>query len=220
MMKTKENYNQFSQKLESTLKENLFDQDEVVETIIKTLIQSYMLKTKSKVQALFTFIGAPNSGKHYTCELLEKLNPKVKQIKTFYMDQFSGGIGIQQQLLTSFKKDIINFVQNNPNAILVFEDIEKADLQIQLALYTLFTDYEKNDEILKEDGKIDFSNIIVIVTTTILSSLLQRKDLQRLLKNDPLQAHTFLMERLAKEQISVGDTIDIAFDILIAFLYS
>ncbi|MCK5110567.1 MAG: AAA family ATPase [Arcobacteraceae bacterium] len=203
-MNTKEDYNQFSKELESALKESLFDQEGAIETILKTLVQSYMLKTKSKVQALFTFIGAPNSGKHYACELLEKLNPKVNQLKTFYMDQYSNGVGAEQQLLISFKKDVIGFVQNNPNAILVFEDLEKADLQIQLTLYTLFTEYEKSE--------IDFSHIIVIVTTTVLSSLLQRKDLQRLLKDDPLQAHTFLMEHLAKEQIAVGDTIDIAFD--------
>ena len=201
-----------NKQLESTLNENLFDQEKAIETIIKTLVQSSMLKTKGKVKALFTFIGIANSGKHYTCELLEQLNPKVNQLKTFYMDQFSGGIGTQQQFISAFKKEITSFIQKNPNAILVFEDIEKADLQVQLAIYTLFTDYDKNDIITKEQEEVDFSNVIVIITTTMLSSLLQRKDLQNLLKNDPLQAHTFLMERLVKEQIPVGDTIDIAFD--------
>ncbi|MEA3497804.1 MAG: AAA family ATPase [Campylobacterota bacterium] len=203
-MKNKENYNQFSKELEATLKESLFDQEYGVETIIKTLVQSYMLETKSKVQSLFTFIGAPNSGKHYACELLEKLNPKIDKLKTFYMEQYSGSVGSEQQLLISFQKDVVSFVKENPNAILVFEDIEKADLQVQLTLYTLFTNYEKSE--------VDFSNIVVVVTTTALSSLLQRKDLQKLIKSDPLQAHTFLMEHLAKEQISVGDSIDIAFD--------
>ena len=163
-----------------------------------------MLETKSKIQALFTFIGVANSGKHYCCELLEKLNPKIDKLKTFYMDQYSGGVGAQQELVIIFHKEIIDFVTKNPNRIVVFEDIEKADLQIQLSLYTLLTDYEKSD--------LDFSKIVVVITTTSLSSLLQRKDLQNLIKNDHLQAHTFLMEHLAKEQISVGDGIDIDFD--------
>ncbi len=202
-MKNKENYNNFTKELELNLKNSLFDQEYTIEMIIKTLIQSYMLETKSKFQSLFTFIGAPNSGKHYTCELLEKLNPKIDQLKTFYMEQYSGGVGTQQ-LVTSFYQDILDFVKDNPNAILVFEDIEKADLQIQLALYTLLTDYETND--------INFSNIVIVITTTVLSSLLQRKDLKKLIKSDPLQAHTFLMEHLTKEQISLGDSTDIAFD--------
>ncbi|KIM07746.1 MAG: hypothetical protein KU29_06185 [Sulfurovum sp. FS06-10] len=184
MKKNRENYNQLSKELESALKEHLFDQEDAIETIVKTLIQSYMLESKSKVQALFTFIGTANSGKHYACELLAKLYPKITQLKTFYMEQYSGEISDEQ----SFQKEVIAFVQNNPNAVLVFEDIEKADLQIQLALYTLFTDYEKNE--------VDFSKIIVIVTTTSLSSLLQRKDVQKLLKTDPLQAHTFFISLL------------------------
>ena len=170
MMKNKENYTKFSKKLESTLKEHIFDQEYAIEQLIKTLTQTNLLKSKSNVQALFTFIGSPNSGKHYTCELLTQLDPDIKQLKTFYMDQYSGGfnVGAEQLSAINFQNDVIEFVQNNLNAILVFEDIEKADLQVQLALYTLFTDYEKNE--------VDFSNIIVVITTTVLSSLLQRKD--------------------------------------------
>lgn len=199
MKKSKENYNQLVKELTLGLQENLFDQEDAIEIIVKTLFQSYMLEGKSKVQGLFTFIGTANSGKHYACELLEKFNPKINQLKTFYMEQYSGTTNEQP-----FLKEVIEFVKNNPNAILVFEDIEKADLQIQLALYTLFTDYEKNE--------VDFSSIIVVVTTTLLSSLLQRKDVQKLLKSDPLQAHTFLIEQIAKEQIMTEESIELAFD--------
>mgnify|MGYP005990139963 FL=1 len=196
--------NKFIQELESNLNENLFDQVLAVEMIVKNLAKTYLLETNNKVQSFFTFIGPANSGKHYCCELLEKINPKIENIKTFYMEQYSGIIGADQQIVIDFNNEVIDFVQSNPKAILVFEDIEKADLQIQLSIYTLFTNYDKSE--------IDFSNIVAIVTTTALSSLLQRKDLQILLKDEPLQAHTFLMEHLAKEQISLGDTVDIAFD--------
>jgi len=196
--------NKFIKELESNLNENLYDQVLAVEMIVKNLAKSYLLETNNKVQSFFTFIGPANSGKHYCCELLEKINPKIKNIKTFYMEQYSGSIGADQQIVIDFNNEVIDFVQNNPKAILVFEDIEKADLQVQLSIYTLFTNYDKSE--------IDFSNIVAIVTTTALSSLLQRKDLQILLKDEPLQAHTFLMEHLAKEQISLGDTVDIAFD--------
>ena len=212
MMKNKENYNQLTKELELTLKDSLFDQECAVETIVRTLVQSYTLESKSKVKLLFTFIGSANSGKHYACELLEKLNPKMDQLKTFYMEQYSGGSGIDQSLVISFQEDVISFVQNNPNAILVFEDIEKADLQVQLSLFTLLTNNEENGTSSNEKSEIDFSNITVVVMTTLLSSLLQRKDLIKLLKNYPLQAHTLVMEHLAKEKIPVGDSVDIALD--------
>jgi len=200
------NYTDFIKKAEVTLKDKLFDQDLAVESLTKTLLESYLLHTKSKIQALFTFIGPANSGKHYLCELLAQLEPHTKQLKTFYMDQYSGnfGIGVEQLGAVSFQSDIIEFIEHNPNSILVFEDIDKADLQVQLALYTLFTDYEKT--------QIDFSNIIVIITTTCLSSLLQRKDIKKVIKNDPLQAHTFLIEQLSYEQVLVGDSKENTFD--------
>lgn len=204
-MSTQENYNKFIKKLESMLKEELFDQNLAVESLTKTLLESHILNNK-KLQALFTFIGPANSGKHYLSELLAKLSPDIKQLKTFYMDQYSGtfGFGAEQLGVVSFQSDVIEFIQNNPSSVLVFEDIERADLQVQLALYTLFTDYEKNE--------LDLSNVIVIVTTTCLSSLLQRKDVKKILQNDPLQAHTFLMEKLSSEQIVVGDSKESAFD--------
>ena len=200
------NYTDFIKKTELTLKDKLFDQDLAVESLTKTLLESHLLHTKSKIQALFTFIGPANSGKHYLCELLAQLEPHTKQLKTFYMDQYSGnfGIGAEQLGAVSFQSDVIEFIEQNQNIILVFEDIDKADLQVQLALYTLFTDYEKT--------QIDFSNIIVIITTTCLSSLLQRKDIKKVIKNDPLQAHTFLIEQLSHEQVLVGDSKENTFD--------
>ncbi len=205
-MKTKENYNKFIKGLESGLKEELFDQDLAIQSLTKTLLESHILDNRSKIKVLFTFVGPPNSGKHYMCELLTQLDPTIKQLKTFYMDQYSGNFGIDSDQLgaVSFQNDIIEFVTNNPNSILVFEDIEKADLQVQLALYTLFTDYENIE--------IDFSNIIAVLTTTALSSLSQRKDIKKLLIDNPLQAHTFLIEQLSCEKILVGDSKENAFD--------
>ena len=179
--------------LETDLKNNLFDQDYAIETLIKTFLQTNILKTKNNVAHIYTFIGAPSCGKHYLCELIEKYSSDSKEIKTFYMDQYN--IDTLKFNIKSFTEDIIEFCKNNPKALLVFEDIEKADLQIQLAIYSLFSDYEKSD--------IDFSNIILVVTTTLLSSLLQRKDFKNMLREDPLQAHTFLMEKLANEKLEI-----------------
>ncbi|MEA2111458.1 MAG: AAA family ATPase, partial [Campylobacterota bacterium] len=200
------NYSELSRKLESILKEHLFDQDEAVEILIKTLVQAQLLQTKSRVRALFTFIGPPNTGKHYLPEVLLQIDPELQELKTFHMDQYSGGfgMGVDQLSPVSIESDVIAFVKEYPNSILIFEDIEKADLQVQLSLYALFADHEKST--------VDFSQVIVIMTTTSLSSLLQRQDLRELLKNDPLQAHTFLMERLSREQMVVSGTKEEAFD--------
>jgi len=200
-MKNSNGYKQ----LECDLKENLFDQDSAVDDVIKTLQQSDIVNLKSNFKAVFTFIGSANSGKHYLCELLHQYSNEFKAIKTFYMDNYGGAnLPSDASSSESFKEEIIEYVTANANSILVFEDLEKTDFSIQLLLYSLLSDYEKNE--------IDFSNVVVIFTTTLLSNLLQRQDIKNLLKEEPLQAHTFLIEKLAVEQVAIGESIEMTFD--------
>lgn len=201
-MKCKDGYEKLAQKLEETLKVHLFDQNFAIETITKTLVQ--MRLVSSKVRALFTFIGPPNCGKRYLAELLVTADPQIDQLKTFQMDQYNDTYSAEQLSASNIEEDVTEFVEKNPNAILLFEDIDKADTQVQLSLYTLFSDSEKNI--------VDFSHVIVIMTTTRLSSLLGRQDLLELFKNDPLQAHTFLMERLGQEEIVISGVKEKVFD--------
>ncbi len=201
-----ENYNEFSDRIEKYLNENIFDQQEAVNVLTKTLLRTNLLKTNKRVRALFTFIGLPNSGKHYLCELLLQADSELKQIKIFNMDKYSGNFSMSMEQLNApiIESEIIAFVEENPKSILLFEDIEKADLQSQLSLYALFSDNEK--------GKTDFSHVIVIMTTTRLGSLVQRQDLRELFINDPMQAHTFLMERLSREVVILNAAKEEAFD--------
>lgn len=201
-MKCKDGYEKLFQKLEETLKEHLFDQNFAIETITKTLVQ--MRLVNSRVRALFTFIGPPNCGKRFLAELLVSADPQIDQLKAFQMDQYNDTFNAEQLSASSIEDDVTEFVEKNPNAILLFEDIDKADTQVQLSLYTLFSDSEKNN--------IDFSHVIVIMTTTRLSQLLGRQDLLELFKNDPLQAHTFLMERLGQEEIVISGVKEKVFD--------
>ena len=200
-MKHQKDYKQ----LEKALKEELFDQDFAVESLIKNLIQMNLLKSKYCTKALFTFIGPPNSGKHYLPQLLLQEDSDIEQLKVFYMDNYSGSFNFNAEQLSAIETDIVEFIQKHPNSILLFEDIEKADFQTQLTLYTLFSAKQGKSD-------IDFSNTIVIITTSRLSSLVQRKDIQKLLKDDPLQAHTFLMEKLSREKIVQNESKEDAFD--------
>jgi ATP-dependent Zn protease len=135
-----------------------------------------------------------------------QIDPNIEQLKTFHMDQYGGNfaLGMEQYSAMNIESDVIEFVTKYPKSLLLFEDIEKADIQAQLALYTLFADEEKS--------AVDFSEVIVIMTTTRLASLLQRQDLRELLQYDPIQAHTFLMERLRREQVLVNGAKEEAFD--------
>jgi ATP-dependent Zn protease len=193
-MSSKNSYASLAQNIEKELKEHLFDQDFAIEILTKTLVQ--MRLVSSKVRALFTFIGPPNSGKRYLCECLVHADPSIQAIKTFQMDQFNEAYNGEQLLASSLEEEVMSFVKEHPHALLLFEDIDKADNQVQLSLYTLFSD--------AQHYPVDFSNVIVVMTTTKLNSLLSRKDVLGLFHNAPLQAHTFMMERLGQEEMIVS----------------
>jgi ATP-dependent Zn protease len=201
-MKTNTNYIKYADELKKALKSEIFDQEFAIETLIKTLIQSEIINNETNLKEIFTFLGYPNCGKQYLLEQLVKYDPNIDKLKIFHMDQYSGNyaLGEEQLSVISLQNEVITFVQQYPNSILFFDDIEKADLQVQLGLYTLFTDYEKSE--------LDLSNIVAIISTTKLASILNRSDLQNYLKNEPLKAHTFLMEKLHNETINVEGTIE------------
>ncbi|MFT7859715.1 MAG: AAA family ATPase [Sulfurimonas sp.] len=197
----------YDNSIEELLNEKVFDQQEAVSTLTKSLLQSSLLKSKKKkVRALFTFIGLANSGKHYLARMLLDADKELENIKTFNMEQYGGNLsmGMEQLSLPSITSEVVEFVKEHPKSILVFEDIEKGDFQTQLALYSLFGGNEVND--------VDFSKVVVVMLTTKLGSLVQRQDFKELQTSDPLQAHTYLMEKLAQESIMVNGVKEEAFD--------
>ncbi|MBN2832117.1 MAG: AAA family ATPase, partial [Campylobacterales bacterium] len=193
-MQEEKNYHALSFKLEESLKSSLFDQDFAIEMVSKHLVK--MPFFHSKIRALFTFMGVPNCGKRYMAELLLKADARLDSFQAFQMDQYNDVLSSEQPLSLSIENDVVAFVQAHPKSLLFFEDIDKADTQVQLALYMLFSE--------GQPSSVDFSEVVVVMSTTRLSSLLKRQDLQTLFRNDPLQAHTFVMERFAQEEITLN----------------
>lgn len=196
----------YDNSIEERLNEKVFDQQEAISTLTKSLLRSSLLRAKKKVRALFTFVGLANSGKHYLAQTLLNVDKELENIKTFNMEQYGGNlsVGMEQLSLPSISSEVLEFVKENPKSILVFEDIEKGDFQAQLALYSLFGGNGVND--------VDFSKVVVIMITTKLGSLVQRQDFKELLESDPLQAHTYLMEKLAQEFVTINGMKEEAFD--------
>lgn len=191
-MQEEKNYHALSFQLEKNLKSSLFDQDFAIEMVSKHLIK--MPFFHSKIRALLTFMGVPNCGKRYMAELLVKADERLETFQAFQMDQYNDAFSTEQPLSSTIENDVVAFVQAHPKSLLFFEDIDKADTQVQLALSMLFSE--------AKPSTVDFSEVVVVMSTTRLSALLKRADLQTLFRQDPLQAHTFVMERLAQEEMS------------------
>lgn len=188
--------------LETSLNELLFNQERAISMVVEALSKSDFISQKKLFRALFTFMGPANSGKHFLGQKLVELDDELETIKVFHMDWYAesdeGKASIQ------IEAEIINYIAANPRTLLVFEDIEKAELQVQLTIFALLTD--------KTNSKVDFSQTVVIFTTTRAASFIAQNDFKRLYAEDTFVAQSYLIERLAKEEVVLEGMIEQAFD--------
>lgn len=188
--------------IETGLQREIFDQDDAISVVVQALLKADYLLHRSRYRALFTFIGPLNSGKHFLATRLMAYDDAITEIKTFHMDSYVDNEN--GTTANNFIQEIMSFIIEHPQSIVVLEDIEKSDLQVQLLLMTLLTD--------KSDQQIDLSGIVIIFTTTRASTLTGQKDFQELFKEDPFIAATTIIEKLSKEQMQVGGMVEQAFD--------
>lgn len=188
--------------LETRLQDELFDQGIAVSMVSQSLYEADFLEKKTLYRALFTFIGSPNSGKHFLAQKLLEHDEQLEYIKIFHMDWYAEGENGKASAL--IENEINAFVTEHPASILLFEDIEKAELQVQLTLYALFTDHANK--------KMDLSQAVIVFTTSRAASFTAQSDFKALYRDNPLAAQTYLMERLAKEQVVLSGMIEQAFD--------
>ena len=188
--------------LKNYLEAELFDQTLAVERVTQTLFKEAFLEHKKPFRAFFTFIGPQNSGKHYLAEKLQAFDPAIETLKTFHMDSYIENESTS--VANSFAEELLGYIVEHPQVIMVFEDIEKADLQVQLMLYTLLSDTSEHS--------VDMSGVIFIVTTTRASHLLSRSDFKQLLKQEYQRAVSLLIENLSHARMHIAGTLEEAFD--------
>lgn len=188
--------------LREALHREIFDQENAVSIVLETLLKVEFLEKKTLFRALFTFIGLANSGKHFLAQKLLEHDEHLDHMKTFHMDWYAEAENGSASAL--LETEISTYMSQNPQAILFFEDIEKAELQVQLTLFALLSD--------KANSTIDFSNAVIIFTTSKAASFIAQSDFKKLYEKDALSAQNYLIERLSKEQVVLSGMIEQAFD--------
>lgn len=157
--------------LRDDLRAAIFGQDQAINAFVEGLFNAEVTakvdRTRLRPKGVFVFAGPPGVGKTFLAETAaEALG---KPFKRFDMSGFSehqsGGslVGYHKSYKDAHPGILTGFVQENPEAVLLFDEIEKAHLNV-IHLFLQILDAGRLEDKFTETN-VQFRDTIVIFTT-------------------------------------------------------
>ncbi|MBQ7906526.1 MAG: AAA family ATPase [Clostridia bacterium] len=159
-----------TRKIQNTLLENVFGQDEAIDTFVSGYFQSELMaytRKENKPKATFLFAGPPGVGKTFLSEkVAEALGLPFRRFDMSEYCEKEANLefcGSDKVYKNGSPGNVTDFVDKNPNCVLLFDEIEKAHLNvIQLFLQMLDAGRLRDNY---TDKEVSFKKAIVIFTT-------------------------------------------------------
>lgn len=163
--------------LRAELRKKVFGQDHAIHTLVEALYNAEVTAAadtaRKKPAAVFVFAGPPGVGKTYMAELCSSFlgRPFKSFDMTGYSDyqSFNQLVGFARSYVGAHPGLLTGFVQANPNAILLFDEIEKAHLTTIQLFYQILDAGRLEDKYTEKP--VDFRDTIIIFTTNAGRSL-------------------------------------------------
>ena len=172
-------------KLAVTLGENLRrhikGQTHAIYAIEESLFEAFTIKQTNNKGPLISILmtGLPGVGKTELVEQTAKYlgAPYLRVNMSSYSDKEASVFnfqGINESYRTSKPGDVTKFVNEHPDAIILFDEVDKAHQNVLNLLYQILEGGELEDACLRK--KISFKNTIVFLTTNVGADLFQDLD--------------------------------------------
>lgn len=195
--------------LRDSLKKIVFDQDEAVNDVVDAFIHLSCKPLDHPPRAIFTFLGPPSVGKIFFARTLASFLEDYTAFKQFDMEQYSDPesvIMLFGQKMTGdgmVEGEFTAFVREHPRSVILFDSIDLADNQVQLALLKMLTG-------TPQESGLDCGELIVIFTSTLACTVLQSRTFRAELQANKQRAHAGLMDTIACEKKAVFDSMQAA----------
>ena len=163
--------------LRTELLTRVFGQDHAVHTFVEALYNSEVTavtdRERKRPSAVFVFAGPPGVGKTYMAEL--SASHLKRPFKRFDMTSYSDHqahnqlIGFEPSYRDAQPGALTGFVEKNPKAVLLFDEIEKAHLNTIQLFYQVLDAGRLSDRYTRTE--VSFRDTIIVFTTNAGRSL-------------------------------------------------
>lgn len=164
--------------LRKALSEKIMGQDHAVEEFASGLysaeIHTRNGKQRNKPRAVFLFAGPPGVGKTYLAETAANFLglPYLRLDMSGFSDKEMGAecfSGVQPSYKAAHAGQVTQFVSDNPECVLLFDEIEKAHLSV-IQLFLQILEGARLKDLFTEE-EVSFERAIIIMTTNAGSQL-------------------------------------------------
>lgn len=175
-----------TKKIQDYLTERVFGQDQAINAFVSGYFQSEisraMNKTSNKPGAMFLFAGPPGVGKTFLAETAaEALGLPFRRFDMSEYSENESGIefcGSDKVYKNGKAGNVTSFVEENPKCVLLFDEIEKAHLNVIHLFLQMLDAGRLRDNYT--DVEVPFTDAIIIFTTNVGRSLYEDPEISNL----------------------------------------
>ncbi len=172
--------------VQNTLLETVYGQDQAINTFVSGFFQAELMafsrKENKKPQATFLFAGPPGVGKTFLAETVAKAlgRPYKRVDMSEYCEKESNLMfcGSDKVYKNGSEGEVTGFVAKNPRCVLLFDEIEKAHINVIYLFLQLLDAGRLRDNFTDEE--VSFKDAVLIFTTNVGKKLYNDPDIANL----------------------------------------
>jgi cell division protease FtsH len=198
--------------LRIAMHDKVLDQPLAIREILEELQAREWGLLPSEQPALFVLLGPPSCGKTLMAQVIGEALSNRKCLKINMATYTSanegfGLTGLRAGYDSAAAGPLTSFVHENPDAIVILENFDRAHPNVQRLLTPLFTEGTLRDEYgfgsdakkgRADEHQVSFKKTTILLTTTLGQRVYERADYSKLYQDQPAKVIALLREELSQ----------------------